>query len=263
MSIKLHLTIGSKVKNIRLNSSRKGMIGFVVEEKVGERGGKWLVKYQDGQFGTYFKELAHISLKRADGEVTHTCKCVHDELCEGCTRKQQKAISFFQRYHGHPMDFGTAYRDVSMMNTDDRYCILRAFMSVTGQQLETKRRVLKKVRRNVISGKTQDDMVKEMGHARGVQQFNTRCLGLSTGQAMARIADAMMHPTKNVRLWDVDHAITDPNVKAGRHQLNQTFVALVESIIAKNNLVGFQFDLPKQYMSFNPIVTEETYVETH
>lgn len=250
MAIQLHLTAGDKVRNIRANSSRNGLVGFVEKvQRDTKRGDKYLVKWSTGAYGTYFVELAH-----------HSIEAVVDPKE---ARQEQKAISFFQRYHGQPMVLGTAYRDVSMMNTDDRSCVLRAFTLVTGQQLESKRRTIKKERRNVITGRTQSDSIRDLGHARGIQQFNTRAIGLSTGQAMARIADAIMHPGKAVRVWDVDHAITDPKVKAGRGELNKTFVALVQSLIQRNEFVGITFDMPKQYMTFNPIVTEETYVETY
>jgi hypothetical protein len=121
----------------------------------------------------------------------------------------------------------------------------------------TQRRVLKKVRRNVISGKTQDDMVQDCGHARGVQQFNTRCLGTSTGQALRIIGDAMCNPATEIRITNIDHAISDGTVRAGRGVLNQNF----RSIVAKHigNMKGFTFT--DTHIVFNPIVTEETYVE--
>lgn len=243
MSIKLHLNEGDKVRNIRANSSRNGLIGFVEKiQRDAKRGDKYLVKWSTGAYGTYFVELAH-----------HSIEAVVDQKA---ARREAKAISFFQRYHGQPMDFGTAYRDMSMMNTEDRDCILRAFMSVTGQKLETKRRVLKKVRRNVITGKTQDDMVREMGHARGVQQFNTRCIGRSTGQALRIIGDAMCNPTTEIRIRDIDHAISQ-GIRQ-RMVVNEHFRRLVQSLIG--NMKGFTFT--DTHIVFNPIVTEETYVET-
>lgn len=258
MSIKLHLTIGSKVKNIRATSSRKGLIGFVVEEKSGERGGKWLVKYQNGQYGTYFKELAHVSLKRADGEVTHTCKCVHDELCQSCLSHQAtKSYTL-----GHPCQLQILSIDYAAL--EQRVLANPDFWkghpvdSLQYEMLQPKRRVLKKVRRNVISGKTQDDMVKEMGHARGVQQFNTRCIGTSTGQALRILGDAMCNPATEIRIKDIDHAISDGTV-GGRMVINENFRSLVKSLMG--NMKGFTFT--ETHIVFNPIVTEETYVETH
>ncbi|HDT1684163.1 TPA: hypothetical protein QHT08_004163 [Escherichia coli] len=59
---------------------------------------------------------------------------------------------------------------------------------------------LKKERRNVITGKTQSEMIKLCGTALGVTQFNTRALGKSTGQAMVKIGEAMMHPNVPVRI---------------------------------------------------------------
>lgn len=120
--------------------------------------------------------------------------------------------------------------------------------------------VLRKDRRNLITGKTQDEMVRELGHARGVQQFNTRCLGVSTGQALIKIGEAMLNPNKPVGLWDVDHSLNNPSVPRGR--INDWFVDLVQVLIEKNNLKGFTSNQVKGTLTYNPIVTEEVYVES-
>ncbi|AIW03135.1 hypothetical protein ACQ38_gp13 [Proteus phage PM 93] len=62
----LNLNVGSKVRNIREHSSYKGMLGFVECEINEGKGDKWLVQYQDGRRGTYFKHLAHHSLQLVD-----------------------------------------------------------------------------------------------------------------------------------------------------------------------------------------------------
>ncbi|AIM51239.1 hypothetical protein phD2B_0012 [Lelliottia phage phD2B] len=249
MAIKLHLNTGDKVRNIRTTSSRYGLIGFVEKIQLdAKRGNKYLVKWSTGVYGTYFVELAHHSLEAVVGSKS--------------ARQHYKLATFGLRY-GKPLlseeELDKAWADLHKMCVDNNVMVVHDELVIT-----PKLRTLKKVRRNVITGKTQEEMVKICGsHAIGVHQFNKRCLGLSTGQAMRLIGEAIVNPGSPVRLWDVDHAITDPHVKAGRGDLNKTFVALVESLIKRNELVGITFDLPKQYMTFNPIVIEETYVETH
>ena len=206
--IKLHLNMGDKVRNIRVNSSRRGMIGFVEGEQSGQRGVKWLVKYQNGEWGTYFKEMAHQSLEKVGHRIS------------------EKPLFY------------------------------------AGECSEAKcKTILRKDRRNLITGKTQDERVRELGHARGVQQFNTRCLGVSTGQALIKIGEAMLNPNKPVGLWDVDHSLNNPNVPRGR--TNDWFVDLVQILIEKNNLKGFTSSQVKGTLTYNPIVTEEVYVENY
>ena len=204
--IKLHLNVGDKVRNIRVNSSRRGMIGFVEGEQSGKRGGKWVVKYQNGEWGTYFKELAHHSLEKA---VSH----------------QEAKIDTVAGKLWSPLKVKT---------------------------------VLSKVRRNVITGKTQQEMQRELGVAHGTHQFNTRCLGLSTGQAFSVIGEAMCNSNTPVRLWGVDHHLSSPECTSN-YEVNKHFVCLVQALIG--DMKGFRFDKPKQFMTYNPIVTEETYVE--
>lgn len=117
--------------------------------------------------------------------------------------------------------------------------------------------LLKKERRNVITGKTQSEMIKQCGTALGVTQFNTRTLGKSTGQAMAKIGEAMLHPNVPVRIVDVDHAITERG--ALRHIVNMCFAEDIEDIIRKQGLKGLHL-LNGEELLYLPIVTEETYV---
>ncbi len=226
---KLVLNLGDKVRNIRQSSNYKGLIGFIVEEKQGKHGDKWIVKYQNGKFATYFKELAHISLEKVE-TPTHQCKCVHDEVCDKCARQMQKVILQHRLYSGGIQTLEEAY----------------------GKMKTT----LKKERRNVITGKTQSEMVKLCGTALGTTQFNTRALGKSTGQAMVKIGEAMMHPNVPVRIVDVDHAITEHGTP--RHVANKNFVAIVNHIIKKQGLLGFI--VKEAHLVYCPIVTEETYV---
>lgn len=119
------------------------------------------------------------------------------------------------------------------------------------------RHVLNRVRRNVITGKTQEEMIKICGSsAIGVHQFNTRALGRSTGQALQLIGEAMCNPNTAIRISGIDHALIDNPVSAPRNQLDKEFRSLVQSLIG--NMRGFTFD--QAHVTFNPIVTEETYV---
>lgn len=218
---KLVLNLGDKVRNIRQSSSYKGLIGFVVEEKQGKHGDKWIVKYQNGKFATYFKGLAHISLEKVE-TPTH-CTCTHgfneSHVCARCARQMLKV-------------FNSSNNSMSARTT------------------------LKKDRRNVITGKTQSEMIKQCGTALGVTQFNTRALGKTTGQAMVKIGEAMMHPNVPVRIVDVDHAITEHGTP--RHVANKNFVAAINHIIKKQGLLGLIIN--EAHMVYCPIVTEETYV---
>lgn len=179
--------------------------------------------------------------------------------------------------HMHALDFGRiedrvlAHADLLEMSAEDVIAYWKECMGQLGETMAVqtvhdeiqftpiKRRTLKKVRRNVINGKTQDDYVRDCGHARGVQQFNTRCLGLSTGQALRVIGDAMCNPTTEIRISGIDHAISDDYSKSPRNQLDKHFKELVKSLIG--NMKGFTFT--NTHIVFNPIVTEETYVEKH
>lgn len=227
---KLVLNLGDKVRNIRQSSNYKGLIGFIVEEKQGKHGDKWIVKYQNGKFATYFKELAHISLEKVE-TPTYRCKCVHDEVCDKCARQMQKMVLQHHLYSGG----------------------IQTLAEVCGKVKTT----LKKERRNVITGKTQSEMIKLCGAALGTTQFNTRALGKSTGQAMVKIGEAMMHPNVPVRIVDVDHAITEHGTP--RRVANNHFADTIEGIIRKQELKGLHI-LNGEELLYLPIVTEEAYV---
>lgn len=125
------------------------------------------------------------------------------------------------------------------------------------EYMAEKKTTLKKERRNVITGKTQSEMIKQCGTALGVTQFNTRALGKSTGQAMVKIGEAMMHPNVPVRIMDVDHAITEQGTQ--RRVINKHFADTIEGIIRKQGLKGLHI-LNGEELLYLPIVTEETYV---
>lgn len=223
---KLVLNKGDTVRNIRQHSSRKGKIGTVTETSYTH----YRVTYANGLTQDYLKDMAHVSLEK----LVSVCPC-------------QQPI-FKVDLNG---------RDVDKMMID----FIKRGAGDTGvyyvQSEEPKRRVLKKVRRNVITGKTQDDFVRDMGHARGVQQFNTRALGKSTGQALACIGQAMMHPGLEIRISQVDHAKANPLCSTSWTTLDKHFRALVQSLIG--DMKGFT--ITNTHIVFNPIVTEETYVE--
>ncbi len=231
---KLPLYPGDRVRNIRMHSSRKGWTGTV--HAVGDNRNQIRVKYDNGTSQCYLKTMAHISLTRISGE----CPCQQHVLKLDYSKLEEHALAAMleEAKRGTPTYILSAFHDEIMFTHT--------------------RRTIKKVRRNVITGKTQDDMVRDLGHARGVQQFNTRSIGTSTGQALRVIGDAMCNPTTEIRLTDIDHAISDGN-KAPRHRTNDDFRRLVQAHIG--DMKGFSFT--PTHIVFNPIVTEETYVETH
>lgn len=137
---------------------------------------------------------------------------------------------------------------------NDKVC--NACLSIANSVTSGTRTTLKKERRNIITGKTQSEKIKQCGTALGVSQFNTRALGKSTGQAMVKIGEAMMHPNVPVRIMDVDHAITEHGTP--RHVANKNFAAIVNHIIKKQGLLGFIVN--EAHLVYCPIVNEETYV---
>ena len=216
---KLVLNVGDHVRNINETSRRyrcRGMVDLVSENM-------YRVKYADGIKACYRKEGAHKYLEKIE-EPTHQCTCTHgfneSHVCARCAREMLKVFNS----SNNPMS-GT-------------------------------RTTLKKERRNVITGNTQSEMIKLCGTALGVTQFNTRALGKSTGQAMVKIGEAMMHPNVPVRIVDVDHAITEHGTP--RHVANNNFAAIVNHIIKKQGLLGFIVN--EAHLVYCPIVTEETYV---
>ncbi|WPK27928.1 hypothetical protein [Escherichia phage vB-Eco-KMB47] len=223
---KLVLNVGDYVRNINVTSRRYRCRGTVTN--VSEN--SYYVEYSNGIRQAYQKESAHNYLEKI-GEVSNQCKCVHDEVCDKCARQLHKMLLYPLRYGAGVQTLAEAY----------------------GKSKTT----LKKERRNVITGKTQSEMIKLCGTALGVTQFNTRSLGKSTGQAMVKIGEAMMHPNVPVRIMDVDHAITEHGTQ--RRVINKHFADTIEGIIRKQELKGLHI-LNGEELLYLPIVTEETYV---
>lgn len=227
---KLVLNVGDKVRNINKHSAREGWLGFVVPSADGDT---YSIVYLNGSKQDYLKSMAHHYIEK----VVNECPC------------QQPLFK---------VDLNGRDWDKTMID------IIKRGAGDTGlyyiQPAETKRRVLKKVRRNVITGKTQDDHVKQSGHAQGVAEFNTRALGKSTGQALHAIGSAMMNPGTEIRIAGIDHYLHNQNHEvrgALRANVDKHFRALVQSLIG--NMKGFT--ITDTHIVFNPIVTEETYVE--
>ena len=228
---KLVLNAGDYVRNINEISRRyrcRGIVSDVSENM-------YHVVYDNGISQSYHKKSAHHYLEKI-GEVSNQCKCVHDEVCDKCARQMHKILLYPLRYGAGIQTLAEAYGP-----------------EVYGGGKTT----LKKDRRNVITGKTQSEMIKQCGTALGVTQFNTRALGKSTGQAMVKIGEAMMHPNVPVRIVDVDHAITEHGTP--RRVANTHFAKTVEDIIIKQGLKGLHI-LNGEELLYLPIVTEETYV---
>ena len=235
---KLVLNAGDYVRNINETSRRyrcRGTVIYVSENM-------YHVEYYNGIRQSYHKKLAHNFLEKI-GEISNQCKCVHDEVCDKCARQAVKAFTFVQRYGSV---FGAGHKTIAEA----------AWKTLQFEHSNGRHTTLKKERRNVITGKTQNEMIKQCGTALGVTQFNTRCLGTSTGQAMVKIGEAMMHPNVPVRIVDTDHAITEHGTP--RHVANKNFAAIVNHIIQKQGLLGFIVN--EAHLVYCPIVTEETYV---
>lgn len=225
---KLVLNVGDKVRNINVSSRRFGSYGVV--RKVSEN--LYHVAYEGAVMAYYNKKTAHKYLEKI--ETTEHCTCTHgfneSHVCARCARQMQKVVLQHHLYSGG----------------------IQTLAEACGKVKTT----LKKERRNVITGKTQSEMIKLCGTALGVTQFNTRALGKTTGQAMVKIGEAMMHPNVPVRIVDVDHAITEHGTP--RHVANKNFVAAINHIIKKQGLLGFIVN--EAHLVYCPIVTEETYV---
>lgn len=229
--LKLH--VGDRVRNINKMSKRRGCQGVVhdisyhASPKLGAR--EYHVVYDNGMMQSYAAKGAHFYLELVVNEQPPS-----------------------------KLDYGTAYRDVSMMAQDDRDTMLRAICNISGLQQPGKRKVLSRERVNVITGKTQSQMVKELGPARGVEEFNTRALGKSTGQALHAIGSAMINPGTEIRIAGVDHFLEGNNHgRVDHHQVDKHFRHLVQSLVG--DMKGFSFTAT--HIKFNPIVTEEVYVE--
>ncbi|AUV59328.1 hypothetical protein CrRp3_cds49 [Citrobacter phage vB_CroP_CrRp3] len=236
---KLVLNVGDYVRNINETSRRYRCRGTVTN--VSEN--SYYVEYSNGIRQSYQKESAHNYLEKI-GNVSNQCKCVHDEVCDKCARQAVKAFTFAQRYGSM---YGAGHKTIAEA----------AWKTLQFERSNERRTTLKKDRRNVITGKTQSEMIKQCGTALGVSQFNTRALGKSTGQAMVKIGEAMMHPNVPVRIMDVDHAITEHGTP--RRVANTHFADTIEGIIRKQGLKGLHI-LNGEELLYLPIVTEETYV---
>lgn len=223
---RLVLNVGDYVRNINEASRRYRCRGVVA--RVSEN--MYHVEYDEGIKASYHKKTAHKYLEKIV-EVNNQYKCVHDEVCDKYAHQMQKTLLFSLRYGAGVQTLAEAY----------------------GKRKTT----LKKERRNIITGKTQSEMGKLCGTALGVTQFNTRALGKSTGQAMVKIGEAMMHPNVPVRITNVDHAITEHGTP--RRVANNHFADTIEDIIRKQGLKGLHI-LNGEELLYLPIVTEETYV---
>lgn len=223
---KLVLNVGDYVRNINEASRRYRCRGVVA--RVSEN--MYHVEYEDGIKASYHKKTAHKYLEKIV-EINNQCKCIHDEVCDKCARQMLK--NFLA-----PLYYG-------------------AVPQTLAEYMAEKKTTLKKERRNVITGKTQSEMIKLCGTALGVTQFNTRSLGKSTGQAMVKIGEAMMQPNVPVRIVDIDHAITEHGTP--RRVANNHFADTIEDIIRKQGLKGLHI-LNGEELLYLPIVTEETYV---
>lgn len=251
MSIKLHLVPGDRVRNIRSQSGRQGWCGTVHDV---ERNRHQLrVKFDNGTSQCYLRQFAHVSLEKIESK----CPC----------RREQKALSFCERYSAGPSAIKLDLSGVDSLLLEQMIeeakrgtptYILEAYYNEL-QITQLKRHTLKKVRRNVITGLTQDDMVKQYGPARGVEQFNIRALGRSTGQAFRIVGDAMCNPGQEIRISKVDHAREQPGCSTSWSTLDKHFREMVKKTIG--DMKGFTFT--DTHIVFNPIVTEETYVERH
>ena len=223
---RLVLNVGDHVRNINEASRYYRCRGVV--DRVSEN--MYHVEYEDGIRAFYPKKTAHKYLEKIV-EINNQCKCIHDEVCDKCARQMLK--NFLA-----PLYYGAGPQTLA-------------------EYMAEKKTTLKKERRNVITGKTQSEMIKQCGTALGVTQFNTRALGKSTGQAMVKIGEAMMHPNVPVRIMDVDHAITEHG--SSRRVINTHFANTIEGIIRKQGLKGLHI-LNGEELLYLPIVTEETYV---
>nr|DAP74251.1 MAG TPA: hypothetical protein [Caudoviricetes sp.] len=227
--MKLNLQVGERVRNIRVGSSRAGWQGTVAEANRSE----YVIKWDRGEKQTYLRRFSHQNLERT--HVANKCACVYDELCERCARQLAKTLTYMERYGAGTKTLSEAAWNVLMFERPNG------------------RKVLKRERRNVITGLTQRDVMRQHG-ALGVSMFNTRATGRSTGQAFRILGEAMCNPGTAIRYHDVDHAISEG--RGGRNVMNQHFENVLRDTIGERK--GFTFE--HGHVTFNPIVTEETYV---
>lgn len=228
--IRLKLDVGDCVRNINAMSKRKDLIGFVV-----------------GFGGVPDLGKPTYEVEWSNGEVQSYLKCNAHKFLEKLTDEQPSG----------KLDYGTAYRNVAMMAQDDRNTMLRAICNISGLQQPGKRKVLRRERVNVITGKTQSEMVRELGPARGVEQFNTRATGRSTGIAYHIVGLAMCSPGKAISYRNADHVFNEGT--SAPHRSNDNFFHTILDVIGKKR--GFTCNRQDCTITFNPIVTEEVYVE--
>ncbi|WCZ56780.1 hypothetical protein K30_016 [Salmonella phage Kenya-K30] len=220
--MKLNLKVGERVRNIRVGSARAGWQGVVVVVTDEQ----YVVRWDCGEKQDYLRRFSHKNLERI--HTANMCTGAYDELCDHCLRQAWKSATFLNRYGAGVQSLCEAYG--------------------------IGRKVLKRDRRNVITGQTQAEMQSQYGPAKGGVIFNTRTLGRSTGQAFRILGEAMCNPGIAIRYEDVDHAISEGT--SNRVVLNRHFEQVLRDTIGERK--GFTFE--RGHVTFNPIVTEETYV---
>lgn len=228
----LKLKIGERVRNINTVSKRKGLIGVVVNFGGNVCLGKptYEVEWSNGEVQSYLQCNSHKFLERLNDEQPPS-----------------------------KLDYGMVYREASMMTEVGRYTVPRGMFNISGLQCPGKRKVLRRERVNVITGKTQSQMVKELGPARGVAEFNTRATGRTTGIAFSIIGQAMCNPGQVLSYQDVDHTFHEGREVSTPHQFNKNFES--ELLYKLRDLKGFVINPDRRTIQYNPIVTEEVYVE--
>lgn len=249
MSYQLKLNVGDAVRNIRINSRRKGMVGVVVNETMKRGEMAYTVKYNNGEWGTYFQCFAHQSLEKLVTEKPESKVNLEEfgpqaiaRALDKMNRQEVKAFTLASRYGGY-------------LGCES------VWKSLLDSTILPKRKVLKKTCRNLITGKTKDDMIKELGPARGVSEFYTRATGRSSGQAMVVLGAAMQSPGFAVPFLGVDHHNNEPGGRGLRHKMDDHMQDTIMHIICKLDWRGFTIHTGDRTVTFNPIVTEETYVE--
>lgn len=289
----LKLKAGERVRNINKNSTRLGWQGVVVTERTDLSGisysnhDHYHVRYDNGEIQSYTKVRSSQFIDRVRNPGVHEyinlgkwsiTKQAYKEILfalaygahlraavKSCEWKET-LLRELVTYMGRNGDISPVQADNLRAEIDFHFPNMKQHVCVDFGTLELmtlanmtqpRRKTLKKVRRNVITGKTQEDMQKELGFAQGTAEFNTRATGRSTAKSLDLISLAMLNPGQYVNLDNVDHAI---NIRgANTRIINDNFRALVAHWVDTMKLRGFTFD--KQGLVYNPIVTEETYVE--
>lgn len=283
----IKLKAGERVRNINKNSNRLGWQGVVVTERTDLSGisysnhDHYHVRYDNGEIQSYTKVRSSQFIDRVRnpgvpeyinlGKWNITKQAYKEILlalaygahlraavkpCEWNETLLRELVT----YMGRNGDISPVQADKLRAEIDFHFPNIKLpvtnFMTLE-QMTQPRRKTLKKVRRNVITGKTQEDMQKELGFAQGTAEFNTRSTGRSTAKALDLISLAMLNPGQHVNLDNADHAV---NIRGlNPRVINDNFRALVAHWVDTMKLRGFTFD--KQGLIYNPIVTEETYVE--